>query len=142
MSNTDTPAEGPAVETAPPVPKESQNEKGEQGRVAPRPRRKAAKSAAKPRQLPPYHVVLLNDDDHSYEYVIEMLRALFGHPEEKGFQLAEQVDKIGRAIVLTTHKEKAELKRDQIHAYGRDFRMAESKGSMSAIIEPAEGGER
>src|SRR5438309_772257 len=26
-----------------------------------------------PKQMPPFHVVLLNDDDHSYEYVIEML---------------------------------------------------------------------
>jgi ATP-dependent Clp protease adaptor protein ClpS len=49
------------------------------------------------------------------------------------------VDATGRVIVLTTHREKAELKRDQIHAYGADFRIAACKGSMSAIIEPAEG---
>jgi ATP-dependent Clp protease adaptor protein ClpS len=39
--------------------------------------------------------------------------------------------------VLTTHKELAELKRDQILAYGADPRMEESKGSMRAIVEPA-----
>jgi ATP-dependent Clp protease adaptor protein ClpS len=93
----------------------------------------------KPKKLPPYNVVLLNDDDHSYPYVIEMLRVLFGHPDEKGYQLAKEVDATGRVIVLTTHREKAELKRDQIHAYGADFRIAACKGSMSAIIEPAEG---
>jgi ATP-dependent Clp protease adaptor protein ClpS len=92
----------------------------------------------KPRQLPPFNVVLLDDDDHSYEYVIEMLLAVFAHPEEKGFQLAKEVDTTGRVIVLTTHKEMAELKRDQIHAYGTDHRIATCKGSMSAIIEPAE----
>lgn len=93
----------------------------------------------KPRKLPPYHVVLLNDDDHTYQYVIEMLKVIFAHPEEKGMQLAKEVDREGRVIVLTTHKEMAELKRDQIHAYGADARIASCKGSMSAIIEPAEG---
>jgi ATP-dependent Clp protease adaptor protein ClpS len=44
----------------------------------------------------------------------------------------------GRAIVLTTTKEHAELKRDQIHAFGPDPLLPRSKGSMSAIIEPAE----
>ncbi len=92
----------------------------------------------KPKPLPPYHVVLLDDDDHTHEYVIEMLCALFGHPEEMGGQLAQEVDRTGRAIVLTTHKEKAEFKRDQIHAYGADTRVATCKGSMTAIVEPAE----
>jgi ATP-dependent Clp protease adaptor protein ClpS len=91
----------------------------------------------KPAQLPPYHVVLLDDDDHTYDYVIEMLRAIFAHSDERAFQLAQQVDEHGRAIVMTTHKELAELKRDQIHAYGTDFRLASCKGSMSAKIEPA-----
>ena len=66
----------------------------------------------KTRRQPPYHVILLNDDDHTYEYVIEMLKVLFGHPVEKGFQLAKQVDTQGRAIVCTTSLERAELKRD------------------------------
>ena len=90
------------------------------------------------RYQPPYHVVLLNDDDHSYAYVIAMLKDLFGHPIERGFQLAEQVDKTGRAIVLTTTLEHAELKRDQIHAYGPDPTIEHCKGSMSAVVEPAE----
>ena len=58
-----------------------------------------------------------------------------GHPAEKGFQLAREVDLQGRAIVLTTTKEHAELKRDQIHAFGADRLIARSKGSMSASIE-------
>ena len=95
------------------------------------------KPKAKPGQLPPYNVVLLNDDDHTYEYVIEMLRSLFGYPEERGYQLAEKVDSEGRVIVLTTHKEKAELKRDQIHSFGTDPRVTACRGSMSAVIEPA-----
>jgi ATP-dependent Clp protease adaptor protein ClpS len=88
-------------------------------------------------ELPPYNVILLDDDDHSYEYVVLMLRRLFGHPEPRGFQLARQVDEQGRAIVLTTHREVAELKRDQILAFGADPRIARCRGSMTAVIEPA-----
>jgi ATP-dependent Clp protease adaptor protein ClpS len=109
--------------------------------VAKPPKAQSAKPARKqkPSQLPPYNVVLLDDNDHSFEYVIEMLKVLFAHPEEKGFKMAEVVNREGRVIVLTTHKEMAELKRDQIHAYGADARVATCKGSMSAMIEPAEG---
>src|SRR5215212_6955425 len=108
--------------------------------VATLPARKPARSNAKnkPKALPPYHVILYNDDDHSYEYVMEMLLVVFGHPFEMGMQMAKEVDETGRVIVLTTHKEKAELKRDQIHAYGADPRVACCAGSMSAAIEPAE----
>ena len=66
-----------------------------------------------------------------------MLQKLFGHPPEKGFQLAKEVDQRGKAIVLTTTREHAELKRDQIHAFGKDDFIAGCKGSMSATIEPA-----
>jgi ATP-dependent Clp protease adaptor protein ClpS len=90
------------------------------------------------RRQPPYHVILLNDDDHTYEYVIEMLKDLFGHPVEKGFLLAREVDTTGRAVVCTTSLERAELKRDQIHAYGPDPRIPRCAGSMQAVIEPAE----
>ncbi len=90
------------------------------------------------RRQPPYHVILLNDDDHTYEYVIRMLKELFAHPEEKGYQLAKKVDTEGRVIVCTTSLERAELKRDQIHAYGPDPLLDRCKGSMSATIEPAE----
>ncbi|NIL95938.1 MAG: ATP-dependent Clp protease adaptor ClpS [Planctomycetales bacterium] len=83
------------------------------------------------RRQPRYHVLLWDDDDHTYDYVIGMLRELFGYQVEEGFQLAEEVDNRGKAIVLTTTREHAELKRDQIHAYGHD-----PCGSMSATIEP------
>jgi ATP-dependent Clp protease adaptor protein ClpS len=91
------------------------------------------------RLQPPYHVVLMNDDDHTYEYVIEMLGKLFGHSRELAYQMAFEVDHAGRAIVFTGALERAELKRDQIHAYGKDWRIPRCAGSMSAIIEAAEG---
>ena len=67
-----------------------------------------------------------------------MLRELFGHPLERGFELAKEVDTKGRAIVCTTSLERAELKRDQIHAFGPDPRIPRCKGSMSAELEAAE----
>ncbi|GMQ80375.1 MAG: ATP-dependent Clp protease adaptor ClpS [Planctomycetia bacterium] len=85
-----------------------------------------------------YDVVLWDSDAHSYEYVERMLRELFGHTPERCHQLAETVDTEGRVTVLTTNKEHAELKRDQIMAYGKD-RIAGCKGSMWSTIEEVEG---
>ncbi len=106
---------------------------------------------AKPRVLPPakpapappvpeplWHVILLNDDDHTYDYVIEMLQAIFGYGLEKGFQLAREVDEHGRVIVVTCHKELAELRQEQIHEFGPDPRIAKCKGSMRAELQPAD----
>jgi len=93
---------------------------------------------ATPRQSPLWHVVLLDDDDHTYDYVIEMLMELFHHSAETAYRMACEVDRTGRVIVDTTVRERAELKRDQIHAYGADWRLERSRGSMTAIIEPAE----
>jgi ATP-dependent Clp protease adaptor protein ClpS len=84
-----------------------------------------------------FHVVLWDSDDHTYDYVERMLRELFGHPPAECHRLAEAVDTQGRTTVLTTTKEHAELKRDQILAYGRDSLTA-SSGSMWATIESEE----
>jgi ATP-dependent Clp protease adaptor protein ClpS len=99
-----------------------------------------ARPEERTKRQPPYNVVLLDDDDHTFEYVITMLQQLFGYPREKGFQMANEVHHSGRCIVLTTTKEHAELKRDQIHAFGPDpLSSKDCKGSMSAVIEPAVG---
>ena len=90
------------------------------------------------RTMPRWHVVLLNDDDHTYQYVVEMLMKLFNHDQEIAFRMACEVDSADRVVVDTTTKERAELKRDQIHSYGADWRLPRSQGSMSAEIEPAE----
>ena len=102
-------------------------------------RRRLQRQQTKPKRQPRYQVILWNDDDHTYQYVIAMLRELFGYPEEKGYQLAHEVDTSGRAVVTITTLEHAELKRDQIHAYGKDALIERCKGSMYATIEPAPG---
>ena len=91
------------------------------------------------RLQPLYHVILLNDEDHTYDYVIEMLQKIFGFSEAKALSHAVEVDTKGTTILLTCELEKAEQKRDQIHSYGPDRRLARSLGSMTAIVEPAAG---
>lgn len=86
---------------------------------------------------PMYHVILLNDDDHTYDYVIEMLEKIFGFSESKALSHAVEVDTNGTTILLTCELEKAEHKRDLIHSYGPDWRLPRSLGSMAAIVEPA-----
>ena len=86
-----------------------------------------------------YRVVLLDDDDHTYDYVIEMLMRLFLKSADEAYRNAVEVDTLGRTIVMTCEHEAAEFARDQIHGFGADWRLPRSKGSMSALIEPAEG---
>src|ERR1051326_148630 len=86
---------------------------------------------------PMYHVILLNDEDHTYDYVVEMLEKIFAFSESRAFSHAVEVDTKGTTILITCELEKAEHKRDLIHAYGPDWRLARSLGSMAAIVEPA-----
>ena len=90
------------------------------------------------RKQPRYNVILLDDDDHTYAYVVEMLGKLFHYPRVRAFKMAREVDKTGRAILMTTSLELAELKRDQVMAYGADPWLEASCGSMRATIEPVE----
>lgn len=71
-------------------------------------------------------------------YVMRMVQELFAMDAERAENIAQRVDAHGRAVVCTVHKELAELKRDQILGYGRDPHVASCKGSMNAVIEPAE----
>jgi ATP-dependent Clp protease adaptor protein ClpS len=102
--------------------------------VTPKKQRTPARQA---NRQPRYNVVLWDSDGHTFEYVEKMLRELFGHEKEQCREIANTVDAEGKAIVLTTTREHAELKRDQIHAYGKD-NLEGSKGSMWSTIEPVE----
>ncbi|MEK7750376.1 MAG: ATP-dependent Clp protease adaptor ClpS [Acidobacteriota bacterium] len=87
--------------------------------------------------VPLYHVALLDDNDHTYDYVVEMLQRLFLLSSAQAFRHAVEVDTTGRTVVITCELPQAEFARDQIQAYGADRRLPRSKGSMSARIEPA-----
>ena len=101
-------------------------------------KKRVTKKQEKTKKQPRYHVIIWNDEEHTYEYVIELLMKLFAHPFETAFQITHEVDHVGKGIAYTCHMELAELKRDQILAYGADWRMPKvSKGSIRATIEPA-----
>ena len=89
------------------------------------------------RRNPRYNVVLLDDNDHTYDYVLRMLMKLFGYSKQRAYVMACEVDRTGRVIVLTTTREHAELKQEQIHGFGPDQFILHCKGSMSAVVEPA-----
>lgn len=102
------------------------------------PRQKPA--ANKPKKLPPYAVVVLNDDLHTFEYVIETFMKVFGYPAEKCFLLATGIHVQGRAIVWSGPKEVAELKRDQIRSAGPDFYASKKvEFPLGVVIEPLPG---
>ena len=87
---------------------------------------------------PLYHVILLDDNDHTYEYVVEMLTKIFGFSEERAYEYTVSVDTHGHTRLVTCALSEAEKKRDQVHSYGADWRLERSLGSMAALVEPAE----
>ena len=90
------------------------------------------------RKEPNYHVIIWNDEEHTYDYVVRLLMTLFGHSEAIAYNITWEVDHAGKGIAYTCHQELAELKRDQVLAYGADPAMPNvSKGSIRATIEPA-----
>ena len=84
-----------------------------------------------------FHLILLDDNEHSYHYVIDMLGFIFGYVEEKAWTLARIVDTQGQVIIETASRSICEEHQLQVHNYGADHRITTSKGSMSAIIESA-----
>jgi ATP-dependent Clp protease adaptor protein ClpS len=101
--------------------------------VAPEIREETAEKKA-----PLFNVVLLNDDDHSYDYVIEMLEKLFFYAQAQAYAHAVEVDFTGRTIVFTGGLEEAQFGQSQIHSFGADPRIPRCRGSMRALVEPAD----
>jgi len=85
---------------------------------------------------PLYRVVLLDDDDHTHDYVVEMLQKIFIFTAEQALRHAQEVDAAGRTVLIVCELPEAEFARDQVQSYGRDWRLPRSKGSMSAVLEP------
>jgi ATP-dependent Clp protease adaptor protein ClpS len=84
-----------------------------------------------------YHVIILNDEEHTIEYVVEMLQAVIGLTPSEALACTLEADSTGSSIVCTCPLEEAEAKRDRIHAYGPDWRLSHSRGSVAALVEPA-----
>jgi ATP-dependent Clp protease adaptor protein ClpS len=128
MSEPAVPNEGGSTAVAEPV-----------VRTKSRPKARPAEQT-QTRTEPPYNVIILNDEEHTFDYVIELLTKIFRHATATAETLTWRIHNTGRAIVFTAHKELAELKRDQVLAYGPDPRMEVSKGPLDCYIEPAQDG--
>lgn len=101
----------------------------------------AARAATRTVRPRPWNVVLTDSEDHTHAYVIEMMVRVFGHSLEASAMIAKTVDVQGRAVCCTTHRERAELKLEQVLGYGADPRVMSCAGSMSAHLEPADAGD-
>ena len=106
-------------------------------RTTPDRRHEVGRAAAEPIHEPLHHLILFDDNDHTYAYVIEMLATVFGYETEKAYTLACIVDSEGRVIVETASHDQVTRHQAQVHGHGADPRIAHCKGSMSAVVERA-----
>jgi len=90
------------------------------------------------RRQPPYAVILHNDDINTMEFVVAVLRKVFGYSDQKCFELMLEAHEKGRAAVWVGALEVAELKADQIRSCGPDPDQ-KSKGAhpLGVSVEPA-----
>ena len=105
--------------------------------VKPKPKPAKPDPETKKKRQPPYAVILHNDDDHTFQYVIDLLMKLFAYPLEKAFVLTTQVHTQGKSIVWSGTLELAELKRDQVRGFGPDFYATKKvEFPLGVTIEP------
>ena len=99
-----------------------------------------AQEETRTRRVPPYHVILENDDFHSFDFVIGVLRDVLKCSLEHAFQLTWEAHTRGRAVVWTGPKEVAELKVEQVHTF-HETREADKAllGPLTCYLEPAPG---
>ena len=108
----------------------AQEQAGASGGAATAVPRKSQKVIPKPKPpqlLPPWKVLLHNDDNNSMDYVVLSIMALTPLNEQDAIERMLEAHKTGVALLLTTHKERAELYKDQFHSKG-----------LTVTIEPAE----
>lgn len=75
--------------------------------------RKPAIDKRKPKPLPPYRVLLHNDDVNSFEHVIRSIVQLAKLQPQDALLKAIEAHQSGLSLLLVTHRERAELYVDQ-----------------------------
>jgi len=101
--------------------------------------RPKTREQSKTRRVPPYNVILENDEYHSFEFVIEVLQKALGCNEQHALRLTYEAHTSGRAVVWTGSKEVAELKIEQIQGF-HEIRSDGAKfGPLGCYLEPAPG---
>jgi ATP-dependent Clp protease adaptor protein ClpS len=100
---------------------------GSAAAVKPKKARKPAPKKNPPRHLPPWKVLLHNDDKNDMIFVIHTIVELTPLKAQDAEIRMKEAHQTGVALLLTTHKERAELYKEQF----------QSKG-LTVTIEPAE----
>jgi len=95
--------------------------------VKPKRKKKSKPQKNPPQHLPPWRVLLHNDPHNTFEHVITTIIELTTLNEQQAKVRTMEADQTGVALLLVTHKERAELYKDQF----------ESK-SLTVSIEQAE----
>jgi ATP-dependent Clp protease adaptor protein ClpS len=98
-------------------------------------------ATTKQKLLPPYQVILLNDEVHSMAFVVSVLQKVFGYDEQKACVLMLEAHYKQRAVVWSGSKEGAELKQEQVRSFHEIIRLPEGSakdlGPLGCDIEPA-----
>lgn len=88
-----------------------------------------------------WNVIIHDSDQHSFVYVINLLKEIFTKNQQDAELFSMEVHQMGLAIVATCSKERAELYKEQVTAYGADDVMLvmgeTSGGSIGCSIEEA-----
>lgn len=97
-------------------------------------------TAVRPHLLPPYNLVLENDEDHSFEFVVVVLCKALGYALERAFRYTMEAHEAGQSVVWTGAKEVAELKLEQVLTFHETRERDGAKlGPLNCRIEPAPG---
>ena len=87
------------------------------GAVAMAPAKKPAIPKRRPKRLPPYKVLLHNDDVHTFESIIAAILKLTTLQPQEAILRTLEAHETGVALLLVTHKERAELYQDQFATF-------------------------
>jgi ATP-dependent Clp protease adaptor protein ClpS len=96
----------------------SSSDSGGGAATATKPERRQKPKSPPPKQLPPYKVLLHNDDKNDMLYVVQTIVELTPLEKEEAVQRMQEAHKTGVALLLVTHKERAELYREQFQSKG------------------------
>jgi ATP-dependent Clp protease adaptor protein ClpS len=88
-----------------------------------------------PKTSPSWRVVLFNDEEHTYDYVVEMLTSVCKLSRENAFRCAVEVDMTGKTIVFYGTRADCETTCSKILSFGPDHRLPQSMASMNAEVQ-------
>ena len=88
--------------------------------------KKPAEPVRKPKTLPPFKVLLHNDDVNTFEHVLKSVVRLTAIPTQEALIKTLEAHDTGVALLVVTHKERAELYAEQFASL-----------SLVVTIEPA-----